>query len=90
MKDTNTALGFSSHSLDCDSVSFLHLGCPLKLMPFLVAKHPTFLLDKSLILVVLATPRRANNPVFCHLTTYPEKSKCIKPMCLRTGFLRLL
>ena len=56
MKDANTDLAFSLHSLNRDSVSFLHLGCPLKLTPFLIAKHPDTLLDKPLILVVFAAP----------------------------------
>lgn len=56
MKDANTDLAFSFHSLNRDSIPFLHLGSPLELIPFLVAKYPDTLLDKPLILVVFATP----------------------------------
>jgi len=68
MEDLNFALALASSSIpfDRDSVIFLHLFCPLKLIPFLKAKLPDTLLDKSLILGIIAAPVCAYNPIIRH------------------------
>ena len=67
MKDANTSLAFTLHSFDGNSILWLYLGRPPRLVPILPTKHPHAFIDKALILVVFATPRCSYDPVICHV-----------------------
>ena len=78
MKDANTGLASTFHSFDGNSIPYLYLGRPLWLAPILPTKHPHAFVDKTLVLVLYATPRCSYDPIICHVILFVRAKQIIR------------